>query len=294
MRRRKRWVWAAVALAGLRAVPAFAALDGTNSGSTAVARFTGGAFVPALVETLGDRVNVDVSNIATEGVELGPNFAGDFSYEAMMFGSATGFYGGGFGMLSGTAETQPQEVPSTIGGSPAANLDHSVVDGTIQVGFIETAVVTGPARNTPVTLEVNFLPESSSDTAGGNPSVDRMAQAAFFARVIDNSAGFVGVERSYSADNHEAVEFDTAVGHELSLEGRFGLFVEATVGAGNGFVGNFDGGVDGVGTLYIGVPKGFGIAAVSGHDYTVPVPEPAGPLLALTGAAALASARWRQ
>jgi hypothetical protein len=38
------------------------------------------------------------------------------------------------------------------------------------------------------------------------------------------------------------------------------------------------------------VPDGFGIAAVSGHDYTVPVPEPAGLLLALTGAA-LASAR---
>ena len=81
------------------------ALDGTNSGSTAAARFTGD-FVPGVVETLGDRVNVTVSNIATEGVELGPTFAGDLSFSAMVGGSATGFYGGGFGNLNGQAEGQ--------------------------------------------------------------------------------------------------------------------------------------------------------------------------------------------
>ncbi|HEX2484876.1 MAG TPA: hypothetical protein VHQ66_06230, partial [Myxococcota bacterium] len=130
-----------------------------------------------------------------------------------------------------------------------------------------------------------------SAVGGGNPSFERRATANLFARGIDNSGGFVGVERFYVGENFETVPFATSVGHELSLEGRFGLFVVGTAGAGNGFFPNFDGAVDARGTLYIGVPDGFGIDAVSGHDYTVPVPEPSRLLLALTGAAALASAR---
>lgn len=281
---------AAAGLAGLAGpVSALAALDG--DGFVAVAAQFEGVDVPGVVEALGDRVNVTVSGIKTKGVELGPTYADDFSYEAMMFGSATGFYGGGFGTLTGSAEAEPEEVESLDGGSPLANPHTSVVDGTIQVSFIETAVVTGPAPGTPVTLEVNFLLESSSAFGGGNLSFPHDARATFFGRVIDNSAGFVGVERAYFADNFETIQFATAVGHELSLEGRFGLFVEGTTGRGNGFVSNLDAAVDGTGTLYLGVPKGFGVAAVSGHDYTLPVPEPAGLLLALTGAAALASHR---
>jgi hypothetical protein len=181
----------------------------TGDGFVAVAAQFEGADVPGVVETLGDRVNVTVSGIKTKGVDLGPTYADDFSYEAMMFGSASGFYGGGFGTLSGTAEAKPEEVESLDGGSPLANPHTSVVDGTIQVSFIETAVVTGPAPGTPVTLEVNFLLESSSAFGGGNLSFPHDARATFF--------------------------------------------------------------------------------AISGHDYTVPVPEPAELLLALTGAAALAS-----
>ncbi|HEX2484373.1 MAG TPA: hypothetical protein VHQ66_03685, partial [Myxococcota bacterium] len=176
---RRRRIAAALALAGLAGpIPALAELDG--DAFVAVGAQFEGADVPGVVETLGDRVNVTVSAIKTKGVDLGPTYAGDFNFEAMGFGSATGFYGGGFGMLSGTAEASPQEVESLVGGPPLGNTYNSEVDGTVQVGFIETGVVTGPAAGTPVTLQINFLLESSSAVGGGNPSFERRAVANLF------------------------------------------------------------------------------------------------------------------
>jgi hypothetical protein len=87
------------------------------------------------------------------------------------------------------------------------------------------------------------------------------------------------------------VDLETAVGHQLSIEGHLYLFVDGLAGRSQGAFGFFPqylGSVDAtIAGLWMTAPGGVGIDAPSGHDYTVPVPEPGRPLLFLVGAGML-------
>ena len=85
------------------------------------------------------------------------------------------------------------------------------------------------------------------------------------------------------------------MGHTLSIEGHLYLFVDGLAGASTGaygffsqYIGSIDASIAG---LWMDAPEGVAIVGPSGHDYTVPVPEPGRPLLLLLGAAALFARR---
>ena len=81
------------------------------------------------------------------------------------------------------------------------------------------------------------------------------------------------------------------MGHTLSIDGHLYLFVDGLAGASTGasgffpqYIGSIDAGIAG---LWMDAPGGVAIVGLSGHDYTVPVPEAGRLLLLLLGAGAL-------
>jgi hypothetical protein len=285
---------AGAAMLGLLVWPArsLATLDGSNSGSTASARYTGN-FVGPTVTSSPDQVKVEIFNSANETLELGPLYMGDFAYESTIVGTGTVTYGSAAGTIETEASATPESVEPAKNNQngPAYNQDASAVDATFHLIFQEDGVVTGGAPGTPVTLAVNLMVQAMGIMVGGHPSFDRLTLAWFTGRIIDESVGGGSVDHTVYGNGLATLDLATAVGHTLSIEGHLYLHVEGVAGGSQGSFGFFEqylGSIDAtVAGLWMDAPAGIGIAAPSGYDYTVPLPEPGRPLLLLLGAGAL-------
>jgi hypothetical protein len=292
---RKRALAGSAAVLAVLGLPAraFATLDGSNSGSTATARFTG-EFVGPTVTSVADEVSVTLFNSANEAYTppFGP-WLDDFLYESTIVGSGTVSYGSAAGEIETEASAVPEFVEAAPGNpsTPVYNSDASTVDATLHLDFQEDGVVTGSAPGTPVTLTVNFVLQATATMVGGHPSFDRDTIAQFSGRIIDQAVGFGSVERTVYGNGLTSVNLETAVGHELSIEGHLYLFVDGLAGASQGASGYFPqylGSVDAtLAGLWMTAPGGIGIDAPSGHDYTLALPEPGRLLLFLVGAGML-------
>jgi hypothetical protein len=117
-----------------------------------------------------------------------------------------------------------------------------------------------------------------------------------YVRVIDIDNGFVGVERQANGSEVQTAVLDTFVGNHLTIEGRFRAEARGTAGAGTGgFVPEYLAQVDNaVGGFWMEPPTGTGFDADSTADYTVPLPEPGRPLLALVGGVVLSALTRRR
>jgi hypothetical protein len=270
--------------------PARATLDASNSHATAIARFTADEGGP-VVTSFPDHVSLTLSATASEAFvpPFGP-WSGQFEYDASVVGSGTIAYGSANGTLEMEASTMPDVLAPTNPGPPATNEGLSEVSASMQLLFQEDALVTGGAPGTPVTLSVNFLLQSQATLDGGHPNFERSALAQFRGRIIDENTGS-SVERDLAVEDLASAEFDTAVGHVLSIEGRLTLAGRGKAGRTTGSFGFFPeflGSLDvSVGGLWITGPAGVQLDAPSGHDYAVPVPEPDRSLLLLASAGSL-------
>jgi hypothetical protein len=296
---RKRALAGSAAVLALLVPPtrAFATLDGSNSGSSAIARFTG-EFVGPSVTSVADEVSVTLFNSANESYTppFGP-WLDDFSYEAHIVGSGTVSYGSAAGEIQTDASAVPEFVQPAPGNpsGPAYISDTSLVDATLHLDFEEEGVVTGGAPGTPVTLTVNFMLQATGTMVGGHPSFDRDTIAQFSGRIIDQTPGFGSVERTVYGNEFTSVNLETAVGHQLSIEGHLYLFVDGVAGvsqAAFGYFPQYEGSIDAtLAGLWMTAPSGVGIDAPSGHDYTLALPEPGRLLLFLVGAGMLLLSR---
>jgi hypothetical protein len=289
-RKRSRAETAAILALCVWPARALATLDGSNSGASASAHFTADQAGPT-VTSFPDHVSLTLSATASETYvpPLGP-WQDDFDYEAFVLGSGTITYGSAAGRFQMEASTMPDFVNPTSPGSPEYNDGLCEVSASIQLEFQEDGTVTGGAPGTPVTLTLNFLIQSEATLVGGHPSFERNALTQFSGRIIDKSNGS-SVERTIYGNGLTSVDFDTAVGHVLSIEGRLALAGEGVAGrstASFGFFPQFLGSLDAsIGGLWMTGPAGVQIDAPSGHDYTVPVPEPGRTLLLLVSAGVL-------
>ena len=285
----------------LPALPALAGLDASFTNATAATM--GGQDQQASAVTTpspGGGLDVTVGAVASGSYDLGATYDGDFDMSATWIGSGFLDYGFGAANVDVMVQATPQFVDSLIGGSPAANGTEALAIGAMDLRFSEVGVVTGSTPGAPVTLTLHVGVESTPIAVGGVLWDEHFARAKMYARVIDNDGGFVGAERE--ALNAQVLDFelDTAVGHHLSIEGRFRAEVEGTAGGRYGpYVHQFLGEIhEAAGGFWIEAPAGVGFEAPSGTDYTVnplTVPEPGGPLLALVGAVVLiAGARARR
>jgi hypothetical protein len=269
---------------------ALASLDGSNSSASAVARFTGDQAGPTVTPFV-DHVSLTLAATASEtyAPPFGP-WQDDFEYEAFVLGSGTIAYGSAAGRFQMEARSIPDFVAPTTSGPPEYNNDLSEVDASMQLEFQEDGTVTGGAPGTPVTLTLNLRIQSEAILVGGHPSFERNVLAQFRGQIIDKSNGS-SVERTLYGNGLTSVAFDTAVGHVLSIEGRLALSGRGVAGrsaASFGFFPEFLGSLDAsIGGLWLTGPSSVQIDAPSGHDYTIPVPEPGRTLLLLVSAGAL-------
>lgn len=279
---------------------AFAALDASFTHAIANAYSKGQTTTTSIVTpSPGGGVDVSVSATATDEYDLGPLYSGDFSYSASFI--ATGFLDFGFAAanLDAFARSTPALIESIPPGSPRANQGESAIAGAMDLRFSEVGVVTGSTPGAPVRLTLHVGVRSNPAAVGGSPLYTRLARVTMYARVIDNDAGFVGIEREAVGSEIETFVFDTAVGHHLSIEGRFRAHAEGRAGGPpNAFAPEFIVQIaEAVGGFWMDVPDGVGFDAPSLVDYTVDpiaVPEPGAPLLAIVGAAIFAALARRK
>jgi hypothetical protein len=232
-----------------------------------------------------------VDAFAMETQELGPTYVGDFEFESSFTGNGFVTYGYAEEELSAIATATPESIDPVAPGDPLLNADTALFDGDVEVFFSDTGVVTGPSTGAPVALEVTVASSGVGLFFGCNGSFERTANTTSDVEVIDNSAGFVGVEFFFFGPDTQTLTLNTAVGHVLAINGRFRVFAQGTAGRGNGFVETCSAQAANTSYVTFSLPQGFGVEAESGHDYTTTAPEPGQALLALTGALALAVAR---
>jgi hypothetical protein len=286
-------------VAVLPASSAFAGLDVSFTQALAEAYGQGQQTTPIATPSPGGGLDVSVSAAASEDYDLGPLYSGDFAYSASVL--ATGFLDFGFAAanVEGIARSTPALIESIPPGSPRANPGESAIAGVMDLRFSEVGVVTGSTPGAPVRLTLHVGVRSNPVAVGGSPVHTRLARVTMYARVIDNDAGFVGIEREAVGSEIVTFVFDTAVGHHLSIEGRFRAHAEGRAGGPqNTFAPEFIVQIaEAVGGFWMDVPVGAGFEAPSLVDYTVDpiaVPEPGRPLLAIVGAAILAALARRK
>ena len=285
--------------AALPASSAHAALDASFTQAIANAYSKGQETTAVVTPSPGGGLDVSVGATATDEYDLGPLYSGDFSYSASFI--ATGFLDFGFAAanVEGMARSTPALIESIPPGSPRVNQGESLIAGAMDLRFAEVGVVTGSTPGSPVRLTLHVGVRSDPVAVGGSPLYPRVATVSMYARVIDNDAGFVGIEREALGSEVVTFVFDTAVGHHLSIEGRFRAQAEGRVGGPpNAFAPEYLVEIaEAVGGFWMDVPGGVGFEAPSLTDYTVDpiaVPEPGRPLLAIVGAAILAALARRK
>jgi hypothetical protein len=166
--------------------------------------------------------------------------------------------------------------------------------------FNEIGTITAPtlAAGTPVTVDLNCRVDSFGFISGTlNAPNETRVGAVTECRVINNSGGFVGTEIFVSSNEIETKPFAAAVGHELAIEGVFRVVGEAYAGAVlccAEYLGDASAAIEGSGGLWFGMPAGVTLTAPSGHDYTVPVPEPRTTLPVALATLALLRLRFAQ
>jgi hypothetical protein len=258
--------------AALQPSPTYAGLDtsfvGVDAGCFGVNQHSG----PIATPHPGGGLDVSVGATATNSVELGPLYTGDFGCSAAVLGA--GFLDCGFGSanLDVMAESKPEKVESIPPGNPAFNGLEAAGFGAVDLRFSEVGVVTGGTPGAPVTLTLHVGVVSTSIAVGGIGSYPHIAKASMYARVIDNDGGFVGIDRTARDNQIVDFAFDTAVGHHLSIEGSFRAEAEGRAGppAVGMFVPQFFGEVhEAAGGFWIDVPPSVGFDAPSLVDYTV-------------------------
>jgi hypothetical protein len=290
-----------LAVCGIGARPASAGispgLDASNTNATAAARFESQSTFGVPTPHPGGGLDVSVGATASDSQDTGPNYDGDFTYEAYFL--STGFVDFGFASASyeGMAESTPESVESIPPGFPIGNLETSFIDGAMDLRFTDVGVVTGATPGAPVALTLHVGVQSAPVMVGGHPNYERWSKASMYVRVIDIDGSFIGVERTANGSEVQTVVLDTFVGSHLTIEGRFRAEAKGTAGAGGagGFVPQFLAQVDNaVGGFWMEPPAGTGFDADSTADYTVPLPEPGQPLLTLVGGLGwIATARRR-
>jgi hypothetical protein len=287
-------------LAVLPASSAFAALDASFTHAIADAYSKGQTTTtPIVTPSPGGGLDVSVSAASTDEYDLGPLYSGDFSYSASFL--ATGFLDFGFAAanVQAMARSAPASIESIPPGSPRANPGEAAIGGAMDLRFAEVGVVTGSTPGAPVRLTLHVGVRSNPVAVGGSPVYPRLARVTMYARVIDNDAGFVGIEREAVGSEIVTFELDTAVGHHLSIEGRFRAHAEGRAGGPqNVFAPEYTVQIaEAVGGFWMDVPDGVGFEAPSLVDYTVDpiaVPEPSRPLSAIVGAAILIALARRE
>ena len=271
--------------------PVLAILDGSLSHAAAIARFTDDSGAPTIT-SFPEQLEVTLSNTASESYTpaFGP-WLDDFGFTANVLGMGTVRYGSATGALQAHASATPEFVAPGMGNPnlPVYLSEQSSVLTVLRLDFEENVVVSGGAPGTPVTLSVNLMVQSLGTMVGGHPTFAKGAGAQFYGRVID--LGGASIEHTVYGSEVAAFDLATAVGEVLSVEGFLLLRVEGTAGtttAVAGYYPEYQGSVEsGIGGLWFDAPQGVEIAAPSGHDYTIAVPEPGRPLLLLLGAAML-------
>ncbi len=250
-----------------------------------------------------DSLGVALGATAADVVDLpDEQYLVDFSYEASMLGGGSVTWGSANGNLSVDASSTPQFAPPAPGGppQPLANSDNAQAGGTVDFRFNEIGTVTSQtlAAGTPITIDLNCRVDSSGVVSGTleAPNETRVGAGAE-CRVINNSGGFVGTELLVSNNEIETKAFAAAVGHELAIEGVFRVVGEAYAGAVlccAEYLGDASAVIAGSGGLWLEMPAGVTLTTPSGHDYTVPVPEPRTTLPVALAALALLRLRFAQ
>ena len=271
------------------AAPASAELA-QQSSAVAGARFVGDDELGVGTPAAGGGFETTVHAFATDSQELGPTFAGDFSWEASFTGNGFVDYGHGEVELNAIATATPPSVESIPPGNPSFNSHNATFEGIVSVSFEEVGVVTGPAPGAPVTIEITVHSEGEGLVTRANGQVNTNTDVV----VINNSAGFIGAEFFFFGPDTQTKTLAAAAGHEISVRGRYNVTAECSAGPPPPFAVTCSAQAANASTLVFGLPPGFGFDAPSGHDYTVAVPEPGQALLALTGALALAARRARR
>jgi hypothetical protein len=226
----------------------------------------------------------------------------DFTYEADVLGAGSVTWGSASGNLALDTSSLPQSSPPAPGSSngPQANGDSAQAGGTVHLRFNELGTITSAtlAAGTPVSVELNCRVDSLGSVSGTlDPPDETRVGASAECRITDNSGGFVRAEIFVSGNEVETKSLASAVGHVLEIEGVFRVTGEAFAGPSSccpGYLGEASADIQGSSGLWLGLPQGVGVAAASGHDYTVPVPEPAVVPSALAVALSLFGVQWRR
>lgn len=254
----------------------------------------------ASVSSVPGPQSLSVSMGATSTRSLGLNPAlwqEDFVYDASLLGSGEVSYGAAAATLSVSASAKPQityATPLNQGNGPLANNGNASADALLVLEFDDVVTVTSTtlAAGTPVSLQFHFAIESSTASIGAGS--DASFGASFSGTVGSLTVGVVDLVRLVLGTQEVSATFDTAVGHELRIEGR--LLTSGEVYAGHRACCTYA--TDAEATtnvssagLRVSAPGDVELVAQSGTDYTQPVPEPAGLACGLAASIALAASR---
>jgi hypothetical protein len=267
-----------VALAAAR--EAAAQLSQASSGFALAASTEGPA---GISETPGpDRLDVTIGAAAEELQDLDDDqYLDDFQWEAMMLGTGSVTWGSASGTLSLQTSATPQAAQPAPGGAPQplVNAANAQAGGTVSLRFTELGLITSQtlAAGSPVTVDLNCRVDTRGFVSGSiNPPNETRVGASGECRVINNSGGSL-TEVLVGPNEIETKSLAAAVGDQLAIEGVFRVVGKAYAGAAlccMEYIGDADAGIDAGGGLWLGMPAGTGLTTPSGHDYTVPVPEP--------------------
>jgi hypothetical protein len=246
-----------------------------------------------------NQLDVTLGATATDVLDLADDqYLEDFVYDAKLLGAGSATWGAASASLSLEASSKPRTSPPAPGGPPQAleNTASAQAGGRVQFAFEELGILT--SASLPAETPVDVVLHCSSRSLGTvlatlDPPNETRVGASSECRLVDNSAGFVGVELFTGGNQIKTVTLTSAVGHELDIRGIFRVTGEAFAGADCCFnyLGETEATVEGSGGLWIGLPAGVDLDAASGHDYTVPVPEPSASPLAIAALTAVRS--WR-
>jgi hypothetical protein len=256
----------------------------------------------SVTETPGpDRLDVTLGATAEEIEDLDDDqYLDDFKWEAMMLGTGSVTWGSFSGALSLQTSATPQAARPAPGGplQPLVNAGNAQAGGTVHLRFSELGLITSQtlAVGSPVTVELNCRVDTLGFVSGSiNPPNETRVGGSGECRVINNSGGGSLTEVLVGPNEIETKSLAAAVGDQLAIEGVFRVVGEAYAGAAfccMEYTGDADAGIDASGGLWLGMPAGTGLTAPSGHDYTVPVPEPDVPPSAAAAGLVLLGLRW--
>lgn len=254
-----------------------------------------------VTETPGpDRLDVTLGATAEEFQDLDDDqYLDDFKWEAMMLGTGSVTWGSASGTLSLHTSATPQAAQPAPGGAlqPMVNIGNAQAGGTVYLRFTELGLITSQtlAAGSPVTVDLNCRVDTRGFVSGtiNFPNETRVG-ASGECRVINNSGGSL-TEVLVGPNEIETKSLAAAVGDQLAIEGVFRVVGKAYAGAAlccMEYVGDADAGINASGGLWLGMPAGTGLTTPSGHDYTVPVPEPGVMPSAIAAGLVLLGLRW--